>query len=190
MRVGGYVECRGGILGYWESICTVFQVFRSPCWRVGRKAMNYKPGVAIAFQRALACRDTACLIWPYGHDGDGYGAMRWRGRTRRVHVLVCEALHGPRPSPKHHVSHSCHNGAGGCVNGSHLSWLSGAENRALARGRKAKNKKLDPDSVREIRRMRSSGLFTLEETGRHFGVHAQTIYDVMRGHIWDWVVDL
>lgn len=45
-------------------------------------------------------------------DGDGYlrVGLRYDGdskkqRTVRVHRIVCEAFHGPRPSPKHEVRH-------------------------------------------------------------------------------------
>ena len=112
--------------------------------------------------------------------------MKWKGRDQFVHVVVCEILNGPRP-PGYHASHSCHNGAGGCVNGSHLEWLPSEQNLALNRGRPTKDKKLNPVAVKEIRAMHACGLFSHGEIGRRFGVSKSAIRSVLSGHNWGWV---
>ena len=38
-------------------------------------------------------------------NGYGYQKIKRANKTHHVHVLVCEAFHGPRPSPKHTVDH-------------------------------------------------------------------------------------
>jgi hypothetical protein len=65
--------------------------------------------------------------------GGGYRQVKisdeWNGgkRTITVHSLVCEAFHGPKPSPKHEVRHldgdRLHNAA------SNLRWGTASENR-------------------------------------------------------------
>ena len=60
------------------------------------------------------------MLIPYQKDGRWFGGrsisgttapdqprklMQYKGKTYKVHQLVCEAFHGPRPSPKHVVMH-------------------------------------------------------------------------------------
>jgi hypothetical protein len=63
---------------------------------------------------------------------DGYPHLGLRNaegyRTVPVHVLVCEAFHGPRPSPEHQVAH-----ADGCRTNArpeNLRWATTTENHA------------------------------------------------------------
>ena len=64
-------------------------------------------------------------------DGSGYPVVtlhRKGQRTERVHVLVCRAFHGPRPSPLHEVAHN--DGVRANVAASNLRWATRAENHA------------------------------------------------------------
>lgn len=155
-------------------------------------ALLYRDTPIDVLRRAVECQSEHCLIWPYGRDGrglargTGYGRMKWKGRNRFVHNVVCEIINGPRP-PGYHCSHSCHNGAGGCINGSHLSWLPPEENLALNRGKPSLDKKLNPDAVRKMRDMLASGLFSQGEIAQHFGVSKSAVRDVDRGRNWAWV---
>jgi hypothetical protein len=67
-----------------------------------------------------------CLLWPYGRDSNGYGQVT----EGRVHVIVCERIHGPAPTPDHEVAHECGKGHEGCCAPLHLAWKTHAENMA------------------------------------------------------------
>lgn len=115
-----------------------------------------------------------CLHWPYNTSG-GYGQLRMNGGPKWVHRLVCEATHGPAPTPKHEAAHSCGNGHLGCVNPHHISWKTRAENFADKlthgthnQGSKHPLAKLAEDEIREIRNLR--GTLTQKEMARIFGV--------------------
>jgi hypothetical protein len=77
-----------------------------------------------------------CLVFPFSRDDYGYGKMRRDGGNIGVHVVVCEARNGPKPSPRHEACHSCGNGHLGCVNPSHLYWGTRRDNvgDAIAHG--------------------------------------------------------
>lgn len=72
----------------------------------------------------------ACLIWPYGRGKDGYGQIRHKGKTKRVHRLICRKIRGKPPTKEHLSCHTCGKGDGGCVNPHHLGWGTPAQNQA------------------------------------------------------------
>lgn len=62
-----------------------------------------------------------CKIWPFHKLTAGYGILQKDKRQQLVHVLACEAWHGPMPVPGMDAAHGvCHNPS--CWNGAHLSW--------------------------------------------------------------------
>lgn len=70
-----------------------------------------------------------CLIWPFGKTDTGYGQLGHLGRLHKAHRFMCEAAHGPPPSPTHEAAHNCGNGMGGCVHPGHLEWKTPSENQ-------------------------------------------------------------
>ena len=78
----------------------------------------------------LTYEEDVCLKWPYGNSGSGYGQIQHDGKHHYVHRLVCEAVNGPPPTPRHEVAHSCGNGDQGCCAKQHLRWATRAENIA------------------------------------------------------------
>lgn len=66
-----------------------------------------------------------CIDWPHA-TSSGYGLMTIQRKNYRVHSLICEIFHGPRPSPSHHAAHIC--GRRICVNHRHIRWATPAEN--------------------------------------------------------------
>jgi len=65
-----------------------------------------------------------CVIWPFATN-KGYPIFNERGTTRYARVVVCEAVHGPRPSPNHVARSSCD--LPRCINRDHLRWDSPAK---------------------------------------------------------------
>jgi hypothetical protein len=60
-------------------------------------------------RRIKQCQGTHCKILAQGLDESGYPLV-WlskenKCKKKRVHRLVCEAFHGPKPSSKHEVNH-------------------------------------------------------------------------------------
>lgn len=78
----------------------------------------------------LTYRGNDCLPWPFATDQNGYGKIRYDGRSQRVNGVVCAMIHGSPPTPRHEVAHSCGNGTLGCCAPRHLSWKTHAENEA------------------------------------------------------------
>ena len=133
-----------------------------------------------------------CLIWPYAKYGNGYGTIWHNGKMRPVHRVVCEADHGPPPSPEHEAAHLCGKGHEGCCNPKHLVWKTPAENQADRqahgthwRGERHGNAKLTESQVFEIR----SSTKTQRVLAREFGVSYQSISDIKRRKRWSWLED-
>lgn len=159
----------------------------------GRRARPPR-GSARRFLRETVLRFTGdeCLTWPYSQATGGYGQVRDSGRMRRVHVVVCEAVYGPRPSPKHEAAHSCGKGHKQCVNPNHLRWATHAENQAdkikhgtACRGETSHASKLTTADVRRIRALR--GQIGSEQLGRMFGVNGSSIVAIQRRRSWAWL---
>lgn len=160
----------------------------------GRKTMNGDPGRFLA--DALTSHTDICLLWPFGRGHGGY-AMFGDGRTaygsRSVSRIICETIHGKRPSPKHESLHSCNNGHLGCINPRHLNWGTHLENMAdmIMCGRTRKGErhhaaKLTEADVRKIRLLR--GQHSQRALGEMFGVNKGTISSIFYGDNWGWLV--
>jgi hypothetical protein len=110
-------------------------------------------------------------------------APNWKGFATHVALVLAGK---PRPFPDAMALHSCDNR--GCMNDRHLRWGTQQENiadkverRRCARGEAAPNAKLTIKEVRIIRSLpNESGL----KLGKRFGVAAETIYGIRRGHTW------
>jgi hypothetical protein len=89
-------------------------------------------GAAQAFyEQSINHQGDACLRWPHGRDAQGYAVIR-RGKTmRRVGVIHCERIFGPKPSPAHEAAHNCGRGMYACAHPGHLKgWVTRVENEA------------------------------------------------------------
>lgn len=97
---------------------------------------NKGKGKCIAWIRAhLDYQGDECLPWPFSRQPSGYGSFGYLGKLHYAHRFICEATHGPPPSPKHHAAHSvCWRGQEGCVNNRHITWQTPSEN-AIDRGK-------------------------------------------------------
>lgn len=102
-------------------------------WRVVARNPNYEVSSLGRVRRATPYRSTEVgYILAQRPCVDGYPrvGLSYGGRIRAiaVHVLVCEAFHGPRPSPKHQAAHG--DGVRTNAAASNLRWATHRENQA------------------------------------------------------------
>lgn len=142
-------------------------------------------GSAPAFlKKAEARRDEKeCLIWPYGKTKAGYGVLMLK-KTTYAHILVCERVHGPKPTGHYEVAHSCGNPS--CVNPHHLRWATPSENQLDKRihgthnhGERNPNCKLSDADVRDILRLK--GKESGGSIARRYGVSPSRINGILAG---------
>lgn len=122
-------------------------------------------------------------------DGKSYGRIRSGDRTLHAHRESYRLRWGDPPDDKL-VLHTCDNPA--CVNPNHLYLGTPADNvrdmyeRKRARherGTDRYNAKLNPDKVREIRRLRAEGMYTTD-IAKKFGINGGTVSRIIRRLRW------
>ena len=140
-----------------------------------------------------------CLIWPFGRGGDGYGTIRISGRERmsvNAHRVMCELAHGPAPSPRHQVAHSCGRGHEGCINPKHLRWATPKENSAdrvlhgtQQRGERVNHAKLTAPEVHVIKMFGEWGFRRSEITtlARAYDVTPAAVHKIFKGKTWQHI---
>lgn len=131
-----------------------------------------------------------CLIWSRSTTRDGYGTIRYKGKTQMTHRLMYELVNGPIPANKV-VRHTCDTPP--CCNPEHLVLGSVQDNVADrdARGRTDKPKgekntsaKLTDKTVLEIRQKYASGKYTQKQLAQEYGVAKSRISDVINRKTW------
>lgn len=130
-----------------------------------------------------------CLTWPLS-TLRGYGRLGHLGKGLYAHSMMCELVHGERPSPRHQAAHSCGKGNEGCVNPRHLSWKTQSENEldkfehGTAHQLPGRPRtKLTLDDVAEIRRLAPTT--THEDLAARFSVGRSTIGAILTGRSWN-----
>ena len=121
-----------------------------------------------------------CLVWPFSRSTAGYGYLCDGGKSFLVSRLVCEAVYGEPPTPKHEAAHSCGNGHLGCVTKIHLRWATHTENIAdtirhgmLAQGERHYSAKLTNAQAEQIRDLK--GTMTQRGIAARFGISRQGV---------------
>ncbi len=111
-----------------------------------------------------------------------------RGTKTYVHILVCDAFHGPRPAG-HEVAHL--NGVRDDNRAENLRWATRAENHHDKRGHGTHIQgedipwaKLTEDNVREIK---SLPHLSTVELGRRYNVNPSAIWFIRSGRNWKHV---
>lgn len=130
-------------------------------------------------------------VWRTIPGYEKYQASSGKWVSVHVHVAVCLAFKGPRPTPKHEVAHRDGNRTNNRPR--NLRWATHTENGADTRrhgrtrpGSKNPSAKLTEEQVLEIRRLRNEG-WTLVALGTKFGVHFTTIHLISTGEKWGWL---
>lgn len=133
---------------------------------------------------ALVCESDDCLRWPFNFRNNYPRIWTERGSVG-AHQYICEAVNGPRPSPKHHAAHNC--GNKWCVNPAHVRWATPVENNAdkvkhdtAQRGERHPNARLRKEDVVEIRASTKPDA-TL---ARKFAVTVQCVNQIRAGKSW------
>lgn len=142
---------------------------------------------------ALKHEGDSCLLWPFAVRGgrrpqDAYPALAQFGYA---HILLCEIVHGTRPTAKHEVEHLC--GEKLCMNPRHIAWALHKENCARRTqhgtqliGEKHNMAVLTEDEVRDIRKapiVRGSGRALAEL----YGVSPAQISNIRNRKAWQHV---
>jgi hypothetical protein len=131
-----------------------------------------------------------CVEWPFTRSPAGYGKgpvfKDWR--TRLIHRIVCEMVHGEPPTAKHHAAHKCGNRA--CCNSAHLYWATAQENAndriehgTSCRGPKHCAALFTDEDVVVIRIDYANGA-TLRSLAQRFLCDMRTISRIVRGEIY------
>lgn len=112
--------------------------------------------------------------------------------NKYVHILICEAFHGERPTPTHEVRH-----LDGTRNNNlpeNLRWGTPAENEAdkrrhgrVAEGSRQGVAKLNEEAIRILRIAIPQGLWNPIDAAKVFGVHPSTIRTAVNGKSWKHV---
>lgn len=135
-----------------------------------------------------------CLLWPYGHDGQGYARAKVKGfSTRLAHRIMCELVNGKPPFEGAVARHTCGMGHEGCVNPNHLEWGTVAQNSADMEihgtkplGEKVSRSVLTESDVRKIRTLIAGGKSQRFVAGE-VGVCAGTVQAIAEGRTWGHV---
>lgn len=133
-----------------------------------------------------------CWEWTGKLGPTGYGLLTIRTTGHPAHRVSYELHCGPIPDGML-ILHSCDNRK--CVNPKHLRPGTFAENMQdrqdrlrTPHGENMHQAKLDPDKVREIRRLSRDGLSQSQIAAR-YGVSARAIWQVVARKSWKHVVD-
>lgn len=119
---------------------------------------------------------TGCWEWAKSKTDAGYGTVSHQGRQTLAHRVFYTLLVGDIPDGTE-IDHLCRNRC--CVNPEHLEAVPRRVN--LRRGA---GTILNPDSVREIRRLWATGAYTRREIGERFGIASTTVQMVVYRHSW------
>jgi hypothetical protein len=151
-----------------------------------------RPGEALKFlyEVVVPSNTDDCIIYPYGLNSRGYGAIDIGGRKRAVHLVVCEIAHGPAPGKGYHAAHNC--GVPACCNPRHVRWATPKENMADKlqhgthnRGTKHNLAKISEEDALKIRLLK--GKVSAAKVGKQFGLSRSTVYEIFNHKIWKWL---
>lgn len=119
---------------------------------------------------------TPCWVWHGALNRDGYGRAPTHIRERSAHRAMYEAVVGPIPEGME-LDHLCR--VKSCVNPDHMEPVTPAVNV-----RRSRTAKLNPDDVREIRRIAATGLMTLQQIAGQFGVSPANVHYIINHVSW------
>jgi hypothetical protein len=133
-----------------------------------------------------------CPKWPYGTTTAGYAILAGLPGTSLVHRYVCQAVHGPSPSPAHQAAHNCGKGHEGCFGARCVEWKTVAENEKdkklhgrVARGEGHPLSRLVADDIRKIRQMANA--HSSAQIAEMFAVTRAHVNSIIARRAWRWL---
>lgn len=102
---------------------------------MGKRRRNWLERTRNPTMKMTPGMQTECKLWSGAKDKDGYGVVKIGGRTRRVHVVLCEQITGRVLEEGKEWDHLCNQRA--CYRWEHLEEVTHEENvrRAVERRR-------------------------------------------------------
>lgn len=152
------------------------------------------PGAPWRFIVDVALRHTGdeCLVWPFYSTDDGWPQINFKGRTKKVHTLVCEMVNGPACLSAPFARHRCGNKP--CISPTHLVWSNKSEIEAAKidrgtsnRGERCGSSKLTEDEVISIYNLR--GRTRQADIAEQFRVQKGTVAAIHQKKRWAWLLD-
>jgi len=124
-----------------------------------------------------------------GKDGSGYPKIDiGKDRTRLMHILICTAFHGPKPSPDHRVRHL--NDVKADIRVENLCWGTAVDNSAdrarlgtQPRGATHSRAKITEDIVRTVRKLFEEGV-PRGRIAKQFGISKTHVYQIANRSTW------
>jgi hypothetical protein len=119
----------------------------------------------------------------------GYEQVVIKGKTEKIHILMCETFLGPRPSEKHVARHL--NGINNDNRRSNIAWGTHEDNKqdsilhgTSVRGETSGRAELTEVDVLTMRKLRVEQKLGWAELGRRFHVHPVTAKYAVSGKTW------
>jgi hypothetical protein len=133
-----------------------------------------------------------CLLWPYAIGNDGYGRVRYNGKTVKVNRIALEYKLGRSILPKLYACHEpiiCHNCI--CFAMAHLYEGTSKQNTfdqiadgTMIYGEKCGTHKLTTEEMLKIREKGATGLFTQKQLAEEYDIHQTQISRILNRKRW------
>jgi hypothetical protein len=119
---------------------------------------------------------------PAVSGGRPHPHFQYCGRTLAVHVVVCTAFHGSRPSPVHQAAHR--NGVPTDNRAANIRWATPKENQADRERHGTRGVKIDSGQAREIRIYWEHGTFSIDQMAAGYGITEVMVRKIVGRKIW------
>lgn len=189
------------------NFCSIFECgkptrYKSLCGAHYRRKRLYgdpiitlQPGRGLSPAQKLdlyTSKSDGCWIWQGG--GVIYGKMVINGRTMPAHVMAYKLHVGPVPDG-YVVRHKCD--IPKCVRPDHLEVGTYADNSKdmtdrdrQAKGRRQWCAKMTEDSVAQLRVEYSTGIMTITQLSKHYGLATSTVGKIIQRVTWKHVPEM
>ena len=129
----------------------------------------------------VVAEESQCWVWNGAREEKGYGKTKIAGKQVAVHRAVYELLVGPI-SPGMSCCHRCDNPS--CCNPDHLFLGTQRDNTDDMLAKNRQHSKLNPEQVREIRKIYKHGGITQKQLAEQYNVSKYTINDLILNKTW------